>query len=450
MIYIAHIGLTTPITTLDGVVGQTVHLHAVSNIPIQSIVAGNNKATVNILETLGDTDIEFDAVLNEYGNVDVVASDGTDTAILTLTIAGIDTGWVGNLIGCAEHDLGWLISRARKNGEEATSHGYTQNVAFNISEVVNPVPAEIEEGEILGSAEPYWNIFSNISPGVWAKTNFDTAQNYFKFRLKSDYSGKDYTFVFGDFKGYNHVAIKPYVADRAVANPFLWVVYNGTQNEAATWYFDISLGSYHFDDFFSNPKIGLCLYKNGSLFLSADALVTIPRDTNTYTLAVSVPAGSALVHGDVITGKLFLQEAGQSTQFSKYLINQTQFRPVEIRVEDHSPSTLGSYVFIDENSIVHSVGTGDIATSAYIVTGLEITVTMEILSISLSSSRTKAKNLQYSEDNTDWHNCKYYSVPTGTPLEFDYPDTFTLPTGVIAEWAKTYYFRLVEVGGLDV
>ena len=261
MIYIAKIGLTDPITTLLDVVGQTVHLHAVSTIPVQSIVASNAKATVNILETLGDTDIEFDVVLNEYGNVNIVASDGTDTATLTLTISGVDTSWIGNLIGCGEHDFGWLISRARVYGEEATAHGYTQNVAFNIAEVVNPVPPDIEDGEILGSAEPYGNIFSNESPGFWQATNFDTAQNYFKFRLKSLIVGRDYDFNLGGFKGYNHSAIKPYVADRALANPFLWVVYNGTQNEATTWYFAISLGDYHFDDFLSTPKIGLILYK---------------------------------------------------------------------------------------------------------------------------------------------------------------------------------------------
>lgn len=95
-------------------------------------------------------------------------------------------------------DIGNIIARAKSGGEG----GYAFNIVENgYSET---------DGIMIRGAEPYWNIYSKNSPGQWFVYG---ASSELRVRIKreSTASNSKYRFSIGDFRGYNHAAIKPYL-----------------------------------------------------------------------------------------------------------------------------------------------------------------------------------------------------------------------------------------------
>ena len=65
-------------------------------------------------------------------------------------------------IGCASDDLGTLCAKAKKGGKS----GYAFNIVEN--------GGTVNSGELLADSSPYWNLYSNESPGEWlAATSAD-------------------------------------------------------------------------------------------------------------------------------------------------------------------------------------------------------------------------------------------------------------------------------------
>lgn len=138
---------------------------------------------------------------------------------------------VRNCIGCPSTDLGTLCAKAETGGEG----GY----AFKIKEngYGTSIGSLITDSDGLPSALPYWNIWSNSSPGRWVlplENNTDPLM----FELKRDSSNR-YRFALGDFRNYDHEATPP-MAPNAVVNL--------RQNQSTTSGYDVVMkcdtGSY--------------------------------------------------------------------------------------------------------------------------------------------------------------------------------------------------------------
>ena len=100
--------------------------------------------------------------------------------------------------GCLDTRLSALCAAARTGGKSGW--------AFNITEA----GGSATDGMLIDGAEPYWNIFSAESPGEWFIYG---ASSELKLRLRREAVGSNqkYRFSLGDFAGYNHDAVRPYL-----------------------------------------------------------------------------------------------------------------------------------------------------------------------------------------------------------------------------------------------
>lgn len=115
------------------------------------------------------------------------------STIKVRTSNGIETKTVTTLENslyrcCTRAKVGGLSGYAFKIPE----NGYTRN-----------------DGELIDGAEPYWNIWSGISPGQW---DIKLPDGTMYLRLRRDTpSSKEYSCKKGFFAGYNPAAKKPYL-----------------------------------------------------------------------------------------------------------------------------------------------------------------------------------------------------------------------------------------------
>lgn len=110
-----------------------------------------------------------------------------------LGTTNITTTLVGNELGVSTRDVGMLCSGARSGG--------TSGSAFTVVEAGGTV----NEGYLIDGAEPYFNIWSNNSPGEWVGPNLP--QGDLRFRLKRDTAQARYCFSLGNYRNYDHAAI---------------------------------------------------------------------------------------------------------------------------------------------------------------------------------------------------------------------------------------------------
>lgn len=111
-----------------------------------------------------------------------MTSNGIISAPVTITD-------IKNTIGLNSTGLWDLVTRARTGGVNSR--------AFNTG-----------DGYLIKDARPFWNIYSNESPGEWAPQK--EAEGPLTFRMKMDSSGKLRASM-GDFRGYNHNSSAPTV-----------------------------------------------------------------------------------------------------------------------------------------------------------------------------------------------------------------------------------------------
>jgi len=111
-----------------------------------------------------------------------MTSNGIISAPVTITD-------IKNTIGLNSTGLWDLVTRARTGGVNSR--------AFNTG-----------DGYLIKDARPFWNIYSNESPGEWAPQK--EAEGPLTFRMKTDSSGKLRASM-GDFRGYNHNSSAPTV-----------------------------------------------------------------------------------------------------------------------------------------------------------------------------------------------------------------------------------------------
>lgn len=114
---------------------------------------------------------------------------------MALTTTGITTTIVKNAIGLNSNSVGDLVTRASTGG---VSDG-TYMRAFDFSAQ--------NEGDLIANAKPFWNIYSNESPGEWRLGSQSTDTVW--FRLKRGYDNLRYAMHLGGFRGYDHSAMEP-------------------------------------------------------------------------------------------------------------------------------------------------------------------------------------------------------------------------------------------------
>lgn len=95
-----------------------------------------------------------------------------------------------------------LSTRAKSGGKGGYAFDIVENGSIR------------EDGYLIQDAEPYWNIFSNESPGYWA-LSYEISL-YLKFRLKVDSSNR-YRVSIGDYAGYDPNSEPPTIESTTVA-----------------------------------------------------------------------------------------------------------------------------------------------------------------------------------------------------------------------------------------
>lgn len=113
----------------------------------------------------------------------------------TSIVAPVTTNDVKTLTGCPSNKVNYLITAAKTGGVNGR--------AFNTTEG----GGNAYLGELIGGARPYWNIFSNESPGEWTTGIGDI--NPLIFRIKRDSGGVKYAPMLGAFRNYKHNSVGP-------------------------------------------------------------------------------------------------------------------------------------------------------------------------------------------------------------------------------------------------
>lgn len=110
------------------------------------------------------------------------------------------------VLGLGTYDIGEQIIKASVGGKDITlTNGSKIKSAFNIIET----GSNAFDGTLIEGAKPYWNIFSNESPGAWEKTEGDDTPLIFRLKPFAGDITKGYGFNLDEFDGYNHKAIGP-------------------------------------------------------------------------------------------------------------------------------------------------------------------------------------------------------------------------------------------------
>ena len=115
---------------------------------------------------------------------------------MSLPTTNITTSMVSSAIGLGSHDIGALCAKAKTGG--------TGGYAFNIVENGGAT----SDGTLITSAEPFFNKYSNESPGEWMLPASSTSPVYFRLK-RSLIDSSRYAFMLGSFRGYDHSATPP-------------------------------------------------------------------------------------------------------------------------------------------------------------------------------------------------------------------------------------------------
>lgn len=180
---------------------------------------------------------------------------------------------VRNVTGCPSTDLGTLCVKAYSGGKS----GY----AFNIKENGGGAwdGSLITDDKGFPSAYPYWNIFSNNSPGYWELP--DTLNKPCYFRLKHD-ANNNYYYSLGSFAGYDSNARPPIPIDTEVSFRQGESVINRDVRVK------VDMGTYNWTSLISGINAArVIVYEDNSLnkiFASSKALI---NDLATLKLTVS-------------------------------------------------------------------------------------------------------------------------------------------------------------------
>lgn len=112
---------------------------------------------------------------------------------MALANNNITTTLVSQAIGYSSSNIGHLIADENNStyAFKIVENGYSTN-----------------DGTLILTKKPKWNIFSNNSAGEWKLPSNSDGTIYFRLK-RSPYDSNRYAFLLGSFRGYNHSALTP-------------------------------------------------------------------------------------------------------------------------------------------------------------------------------------------------------------------------------------------------
>lgn len=120
------------------------------------------------------------------------------------------------VLGLSSYDVGTLIGKARAGGKAGVGIWVGTTYAFNTLEV----GMSSGDGTLIDGAKPYWNIFSNESPGEFVATPTHDGALIFKLKdLIKENASLGYGYSVDAFAGYNHSAVGPENNDTTIDVP---------------------------------------------------------------------------------------------------------------------------------------------------------------------------------------------------------------------------------------
>lgn len=208
---------------------------------------------------------------------------------MALPSTSITTSLVSNTIGLASNKVGELCAKSKTGG--------TSGFAFNITE--NGGGAW--DGTLISGAEPYWNKYSNDSPGEWCLPASPTDPVY--FRLKRDINiPARYSFQLGGFRAYNHDAAAPLTMSGSLTYPWTGSILNTTLAPACrTGHYNWSkLGTGYVKTIIYNEN-GTIWYQSGVKPIDTTNTL-IHFDSQALSIACNIESGYTAIK----TAKLFV------------------------------------------------------------------------------------------------------------------------------------------------
>lgn len=195
-------------------------------------------------------------------------------------------------IGCASDDLGTLCAKAKTGGRG----GYAFSVVEN--------GGTVNSGELLADSTPYWNLYSNESPGEWKSPSSVDGPLVMELKRFLDDRSQGYGYGLHHFDGYNHNSSAPIVG----GGEYHFTQGAGSGMLTRTFTFKPRLGSYDWKKVsgatmyraaISGPNIGTVYGDPVAITSEAQTInITLTINTNyadTYTYDLKVYIG----HGNV-------------------------------------------------------------------------------------------------------------------------------------------------------
>lgn len=134
---------------------------------------------------------------------------------MALPASDINTAIVANAIGLSSNNVGTLIGSAKTGGSSGLAFATAQN------------GSNVYDGTMLAGATPYWNIYSNDSPGEWQLPASATDNCYFRLK-RSPMEPSKYGYNLGGFRNYNHEAAAPIAMSGSLTYPWTGGILNTT------------------------------------------------------------------------------------------------------------------------------------------------------------------------------------------------------------------------------
>lgn len=346
---------------------------------------------------------------------------------------------VRNAIGCPSTDLGCLCTMASIGGN-AMGNGI--RLAFKVPENEIHAPLELNLGDLMPDALPYWNIFAVNSPGQWYKYGDGYVQGECRFRIKM-LNAKQPEYSLGSFAGHDSEDAMPSIQDRVD----IFIKRGDTGNEATTTYYYANLGDYPFWNILGINRgyLGIALYK-GTTFIGQGitefTASNPPNLVNPLMVTINISKANAglLKEGDKLLPRLYIQEIGQNNNdnfryFIRYIEPNTAL--TNVIIDDVSQPIFGGLTFIDKDNKSRRL-----TVNKYTLTRYAAYATMNFTLLDYSSLRVQEKDLFYKiGTNGDW---KRLQSQTGWPITLGIPTdgTFIIDGGIQA--GVEYYFLITE------
>lgn len=214
-------------------------------------------------------------------------------------VAPVTTTDVRNLTGCPSNSVNYLITAAKSGGVNGRAFNTTQG------------GGNAYLGELIEGALPYWNIFSNESPGEWTVGIGDL--NPLIFRLKRDKGGTRYAPMLGAFRNYKHNSVGPTDNDIDVRIP---VSGSKVQNLGIRY----KTGEYDWRKLSGNANAAqVAIYNSGGLQIAVSEVMSLTNVNMLLVTNVIINLNStSFEHVETYTMRMFIGRKVAINDFSIY------------------------------------------------------------------------------------------------------------------------------------